>query len=62
MLFTYAPVVSQTQRDAIFFRMQAEGLLNCAMSALAAPTLADWRRITSPGGWAWSARSSRASR
>lgn len=48
MLFTYAPAVSQTQRDAIFLRMQAEGLLNCAMSALAAPTLADWRRITSP--------------
>lgn len=65
MLFTYAPAVSQTQRDAIFLRMQAEGLLNCAMSALAAPTLADWRRITSPrrglllcchaaeGGYSW---------
>jgi len=48
MLFHYAPSVSQAQRDAIFLRMQAEGLLNCAMSALAAPTLADWRRITSP--------------
>ena len=48
MLFTYAPAVSQAQRDAIFLRMQAEGLVNCAMSALAAPTLADWRRITSP--------------
>ncbi len=48
MLFTYAPSVSQAQRDAIFLRMRAEGLLGCAMSALAAPTLADWRRITSP--------------
>ncbi|SCM73964.1 GNAT family protein [Desulfovibrio sp. 86] len=48
MLFTYAPSVSQAQRDAIFLRMQTEGLLGCAMSALAAPTLADWRRITSP--------------
>ena len=48
MLFTYAPSVSQAQRDAIFLRMQAEGLVGCAMSALAAPTLADWRRITSP--------------
>ena len=48
MLFHYAPATSQTMRDAIFLRMQAEGLLHCAMSALAAPTLADWRRITSP--------------
>ncbi len=48
MLLNYAPAVSRAQRDAIFLRMQAEGLLNCAMSALAAPTLADWRRITSP--------------
>ena len=48
MLFNYAPAVSKAQRDAVFLRMQAEGLLGCAMSALAAPTLADWRRITSP--------------
>ena len=48
MLFHYAPAVSRGTRDAIFLRMQAEGLLGCAMSAFNAPTLADWRRITSP--------------
>ena len=48
MLFHYAPAVSRGTRDAIFLRMQAEGLLGCAMSAFNTPTLADWRRITSP--------------
>ena len=48
MLFHYAPAVSRATRDAIFLRMRAEGLLGCAMSAFNAPTLADWRRITSP--------------
>ena len=51
MRFRYEPLTGPSIRalqDAIFKRMQAEGLLGCAMSALPAPTPEDWRRITSP--------------
>ncbi|MBE6442180.1 MAG: hypothetical protein E7022_07630 [Desulfovibrio desulfuricans] len=48
MNFSYAPIGNTAERDAIFLRMEAEGLLGCAMSALAAPTLAQWRAVTAP--------------
>ncbi len=51
MRFHYEPLTGPSSRalqDAIFNRMQAEGLLGCAMSALSTPTLEDWRRITDP--------------
>ena len=51
MRFHYEPLRGSAARcgqDTIFARMQAEGLLGCAMSALAAPTREDWRRITNP--------------
>lgn len=38
----------QTARDDPYHRMVAEGTLACAMSAFAAPTLEDWRRISDP--------------
>lgn len=46
--FFYAPAPDQATRDQIFCRMAAEGLLGCAMSAFAAPTLEDWWRATNP--------------
>ncbi|WP_291440452.1 GNAT family protein [Desulfovibrio sp.] len=51
MRFRYEPLRGPSLRagqDAIFSRMQAEGLLGCAMSTLSAPTREAWRRITSP--------------
>lgn len=51
MHFRYEPLRgpgTRSEQDAIFNRMQAEGLLGCAMSALPAPTCEDWRRITNP--------------
>ena len=48
MRFFYAPLHDQTNRDAVFLRMQAEGLTACAMSSLASPTLEQWRLITAP--------------
>ena len=51
MRFRYEPLRgpgARSGQDAIFNRMQAEGLLGCAMSALPAPTHEDWRRITNP--------------
>lgn len=48
MRFTYAPIVDQHARDAVFERMEAEGLTACAMSSLLEPTLAQWRPITAP--------------
>ncbi len=48
MRFTYAPIVEQHARDAVFERMQAEGLTACAMSSIANPTLAQWQAITAP--------------
>jgi len=50
MTLHFAPVTDAAQRDLLFLRMQREGLLGCAMYALARPSLADWRRIcTAPG-------------
>lgn len=46
--FHYLPAQDQATRDAVFVRMSAEGLLGCAMSAFAAPSLDDWQRITDP--------------
>lgn len=37
-------------RDEPFHRMRREGLLPFAMSAFAAPTLEDWRRVSDPAG------------
>lgn len=51
MRFRYEPLRgpgARSEQDAIFNRMQAEGLLGCAMSALPAPTHEDWRRIINP--------------
>lgn len=48
MSFFFAPMHAQPDRDAVFHRMQAEGLTACAMSALANPTLEQWRHITAP--------------
>ena len=48
MRFTYAPIVDHCARDAVFERMEAEGLTACAMSSLLEPTLAQWRAITAP--------------
>ena len=48
MGFILAPLHSQPDRDAVFHRMQTEGLTACAMSALAEPTLEQWQRITAP--------------
>ena len=48
MRFLYAPLHDQTSRDAVFHRMQAEGLTACAMSSLASPTIEQWRHITAP--------------
>lgn len=49
MSFVYRPAVTAAERDEPFLRMEREGLLSCAMYALAAPTLEDWRRITAQG-------------
>ena len=38
----------RVSRDEPFHRMQREGLLPFAMSAYAAPTLDDWRRVSAP--------------
>lgn len=48
MRFTYAPIVDQHTRDAVFERMEAEGLTASAMSSLRKPTLAQWQTITAP--------------
>lgn len=48
MSFFFAPMHAQPDRDAVFHRMQAEGLTTCAMSSLANPTLEQWRHITAP--------------
>ena len=48
MRFTYAPIVDQHARDAVFERMEAEGLTASAMSSLHKPTLAQWQSITGP--------------
>ena len=48
MRFTYAPIVDRHARDAVFERMQAQGLTACAMSSIASPTLAQWQHITAP--------------
>ena len=48
MRFTYAPIADQHARDAVFERMQAQGLTACAMSSIARPTLAQWQHITAP--------------
>ena len=39
---------AQDARDAVFRQMRAEGLLGCAMSAHACPSLRQWRAITRP--------------
>ena len=39
---------AQTDRDAVFHRMQAEGLTACAMSSVPNPTLEQWQHITAP--------------
>ena len=48
MRFFYAAMHSQTDRDAVFHRMQAEGLTACAMSSVPNPTLEQWQHITAP--------------
>jgi len=48
MRLCYAPIADQPARDAVFLRMQAEGLTACAMSSLASPSLAQWQDITAP--------------
>lgn len=48
MRFTYAPIVDQHARDAVFEHMEAEGLTASAMSSLLKPTLAQWQSITAP--------------
>ena len=48
MRFFYAPIADQPNSDAVFNRMQAEGLTACAMSSLENPTLEQWRHITAP--------------
>lgn len=48
MRFVYAPLADQPSRDAVFLRMEKEGLTGCAMSSFAAPSLEDWRRATNP--------------
>ena len=49
MNFVYRPATGRAECDEPFHRMQAEGLLGCAMYAFAAPTLEDWRRVTAQG-------------
>lgn len=46
--YHYRPVPRQAERDALFFRMRAEGLLPCAMYACARPDLRRWRALTRP--------------
>ncbi|WP_300710610.1 hypothetical protein [uncultured Desulfovibrio sp.] len=46
--YCYRPVLRQAERDALFFRMRAEGLLPCAMYACAKPDLRRWRALTRP--------------
>ena len=46
MRFFYAVMQAQPDRDAVFQRMQAEGLTACAMSSVPSPTLEQWRHIT----------------
>lgn len=46
--YRYRPVLRQAERDALFFRMRAEGLLPCAMYACARPDLRRWRTLTRP--------------
>ena len=48
MRFFYAVMHAQTDRDAVFHRMQAEGLTACAMSSVPSPRLEQWRHITAP--------------
>ena len=48
MQFRFMPITNSAAREAIFRRMQTEGLVQCAMSALASPTLAQWLQITAP--------------
>ena len=48
MRFFYAVMHAQTDRDAVFHRMQAEGLTACAMSSVPNPTLEQWQHITAP--------------
>ena len=48
MRFFYAVMHAQPDRDAVFHRMQAEGLTACAMSSVPSPTLEQWRHITAP--------------
>ena len=46
MRFFYAVMQAQPDRDAVFHRMQAEGLTACAMSSVPSPRLEQWRHIT----------------
>ncbi len=48
MRFNYAPIVDQKARDAVFERMEAEGLTASAMSSLHKPTPSQWQAITAP--------------
>ena len=48
MRYRFAPVTDRAARAGLFARMVDEGLVGCAMSALAAPTLEQWLAITAP--------------
>lgn len=50
MLWRYVVPEAEDQaaRDAVFTRMQAQGLLPSAMSAISEPTLEAWRELTAP--------------
>lgn len=48
MRFVYAPLADQASGDAVFLRMEKEGLAACAMSSFERPSLHDWQRSTDP--------------
>lgn len=47
--FRFRLATTAAERDEPYFRMAREGLLGCAMYAIARPTLEDWRAAIAPG-------------
>lgn len=48
MEYTYRPAHTTEERDEPYYRMREQGLLLYAMYAFTAPSLEDWRRVTTP--------------
>lgn len=47
--FRFRPASTAAERDEPYFRMAREGLLGCAMYAIARPSLEDWHAAIAPG-------------